>query len=113
MMFPMANGVAQFTTGANDGSDIFLDSLRVENSAAPKARIVFAGGVASANGVLFDSTGRLVCFDASVGLPAGYQYSNGLPVASDGALCISTNLPVSYTNGIALDVNGAVSAAWA
>lgn len=113
MMFPTANGTAQFTTSADAAEDIFMDSLRVENAAAPKARISFSGGVASANGVLFDLTGRLVCFDATAGLPAGFVFANGLPVASDGSLCISSNPAVTYTNGIALDANGAVAATWA
>lgn len=113
MMFPTNGGTAQFTTAADAAGDVFIDSLRVDNAASPKAKISFTGGVTSANGVLFDATGRLVCFDATAGLPAGFLFANGLPVAADGALCISSNPPVTYTNGIALDVNGAVSATWA
>lgn len=109
MIFPTAGGVVMLTTAADNAGDVFWDSLRIENAASPRVRATTSQGAYNANALEFDNTGRLVYFDATAGLPAGTTYSNGFPLHTSGALCVSTNAPATWANGVPYAANGAVS----
>lgn len=104
MLFP----TFALTTAADAVGDVFVAGLRVENDAGPRIRATTTGAVSSNTGLSFNSTGRLVYVDATAGLPGNTVFANGWPTSS-GALCISTNSPVTYSNGIPFAATGAVS----
>lgn len=69
------------------------------------------GGLIWSNGLVRINTGRVRIFDATAGLPADVQWTNGLPMrSSTGAICYSTNAMATYSNGIPFDAAGAVCA---
>lgn len=72
-------------------------------------RAISSGGDEYSNGLFRTDSGQLRYVDATAGLPAGTQWTNGLPL-SGGALCISTNAMATYSNGIPFAANGAVAA---
>jgi hypothetical protein len=51
-----------------------------------------------------------VFVDATAGLPSGTQYVNGIPVSPLGAICISSDVAVTYSNGLPYAANGALAA---
>lgn len=109
-LFPISGDVAQFNLGAPASSDQFSNGIRLkaDNTAAYST---LSAGQQSQNGFLLDANGAIVCVDATAGLPASVTWRNGLPFDSTGALCVSSGAIFSYSNGIPLAANGAVSAA--
>ncbi len=62
------------------------------------------------NGMGMATDGILSYVDATAGLPAGYTFSSGLPRDLNGALCVSTAVASTYSNGVPFAANSAVSA---
>lgn len=58
-------------------------------------------------GLPVDANGALCLFDATLGLPAGTKYQNGYPLSA-GNLCVSTGLFHLFDSGVPMDFNGAV-----
>ena len=94
------------STAAGDivQNGILLDGL------ATVARASATGGVVTQNGIRLTPTSQIVYIDATAGLPAGTNWQNGLPLAPDGSICISTNPAVVWQNGLPRDSNGAICA---
>lgn len=105
--FPLKAGKVQITTAAVESTDVYLAGLRYTNTGSA-IRGVATSGVVYSNGKPLSATGQLCYVDATASLPAGTQWSGGLPY-SNGALCVSTGA-VAYTqNGVAFAANGAVA----
>lgn len=107
-LFPLASDKAQFTTAVPGAGDSYVNGILVNS--ANLARAATAGGTVWQNGLLFTPIGQVVYVDATLGLPAGAQFCNGLPLASTGELCISTGATATYSNGLPFVANGALSA---
>lgn len=107
-LFPIAADKIQLTTAAVGVTDQFQNGILV-TAGTPLARAATSGGAQVNNGLLMTATGQAVYVDATGGLPANTQFCNGLPISSAGALCISTNDAASYSNGLPMAANGAVS----
>ena len=108
-LFPIASDKAQLTTAAVDAGDCYVQGLRL-NSLGTLCRAALAGGAQFSNGLLLSNEGQVIYVDATAGLPADANYTNGLPLTAAGALCISTDATVTYSNGLPLTANGALSA---
>jgi len=89
-------------------TDTYRGGVMVNSLATLNKAIVVAGGEFS-NGLRRRDTGSVVYVDATAGLPANTQWANGLPLASNGALCVSTDSASTYSNGIPFAANGAVA----
>ena len=110
MLAPIVSDQVVLTSAADNAADAVFNSLRCENDATPRVRATLVSGAYVANGLSFDATGRLFYVDATAGLPANTTYCSGLPITPTGALCISTNAPATWSNGVPFVTNGAVSA---
>lgn len=108
-LFPIASDKAQLTTAAPAGTDNYVNGVLV-NSGATLCRAATSGGAQVSNGLLMSNAGQVIYVDATAGLPAGAQFTNGLPFAATGELCISTGPTVTYSNGLPMAANGALSA---
>ena len=106
-LFPIASDKIQLTSAAVDATDAYQQGVRV-SSGTPLARAATSGGAQYSNGLLMSNTGQVVYVDATAGLPAGTQYTNGIPLSA-GALCISTDAMATYSNGLPMAANGAVA----
>jgi hypothetical protein len=107
-LFPIASEKIQLTTAAVGATDQFQNGVLV-TSGTPLARAATSGGAQVNNGLLMSNTGQVIYVDATAGLPANTQFCNGLPISSAGALCISTDDVATYSNGLPMAANGAVS----
>lgn len=107
-LFPIASDKAQLTTAAVDAGDSYVQGVRL-NSLGTLCRAALAGGAQYSNGLLLSNDGQVIYVDATAGLPADANYTNGLPLTAAGALCISTDAAVTYSNGLPLTANGALS----
>ena len=107
-LFPIASDKIQLSSAAVGASDAYQNGVRV-TAGTPLARAATSGGAQYCNGLLMSNTGQVVYVDATAGLPTNTQYCNGIPLNSAGALCISTNDMASYSNGLPMAANGAVS----
>lgn len=108
-LFPIASEKAQLTTAVPAGTDNYVNGVLV-NSAGALCRAATSGGAQVSNGLLMSNAGQVIYVDATAGLPVGVQFTNGLPFASTGELCISTDAAVTYSNGLPMAANGALSA---
>lgn len=106
-IFTVINDQIQLTTAAPVGTDTFLGGILT--SANGLHRATSTGGNEYCNGLLLTDAGQVKYVDATAGLPADVQWSDGLPLSADG-LCISTATGTVYANGIPLAANGAVAA---
>lgn len=106
-LFPIASDKIQLTSAAVDATDAYQQGVRV-SAGTPLARAATSGGAQYSNGLLMSNTGQVVYVDATAGLPAGTQYTNGIPLSA-GALCISTDAMATYSNGLPMAANGAVA----
>lgn len=102
------NGQVQLGTAAPVATDTPTGGILT--SVAGLNRAIATGGDEYCNGLLLTDAGQVRYFDATAGLPADVQWSDGLPLSASG-LCISTGPAVTYANGIPFAANGAVSAA--
>lgn len=107
-LFPIASDAVQLGTAAVAVTDTYRNGVLI-NAGDTLCRAATVGGDEYNNGLLMTASGQVVYVDATASLPADTQYTNGLPL-SGGALCISTNPAVSYSNGIPMAANGAVAA---
>ncbi len=108
-LFPISSDKVQFDTGTPAASDQFSNGVRLKSDNTAVYGVT-SGGQQYQNGLLLDANGAIIYVDASAGLPANTQYTNGLPFNSSGALCVSTNAVDEWINGIPFDSNGAVCA---
>jgi len=102
------NGQVQLGTAAPVATDTFQNGILTSTTGLNRATT--AGGNEYCNGLFLTDAGQVQYFDATAGLPADVQWSDGLPLSASG-LCISTGPAVTYANGIPFAANGAVSAA--
>ena len=110
MLAPIVSNQVVLTSAVDAGSDVYWNALKCENDATPRIKATLVSGAYVCNGLSFDATGRLFYVDATAGLPANTTYCSGLPITPAGALCISTNAPATWSNGVPFVTNGAVSA---
>jgi len=107
-LFPVSSNVVQIQTATPTSSDQFSNGVRLKSDASA-VFVATSGGGQISNGMLLDANGAVICVDATSGLPAGVQYVNGLPINSDGALCVSSNAVDEWINGLPFDANGALA----
>jgi len=107
--FPIASDKAQLTTAAIDAGDSYVQGFRI-NSLNTLCRASLTGGAQYSNGLLLSNDGQVIYVDATAGLPANTNISSGLPLAPNGALCISTDAAATYSSGLPFVANGALSA---
>lgn len=107
-LFPIASDKAQLTTAAVDAGDSYVQGVRW-NSLGTLCRAATSGGAQFSNGLLMSNDGQVIYVDATAGLPANSTFANGLPRAPTGELCVSTDPTVSYSNGLPMVANGALS----
>lgn len=111
-IFPVLQDQVYLVAGAPIATDSFVGAvLRLANNAGVRAAT--SGGTQFANGLLFTDLGQVVYVDATAGLPVDAQYVNGIPLAADGAMCVSLSLPSNYSAGLPFAANGAIAAALA
>lgn len=103
----LATELVQLGTGAIQPIDNFQNGVLL-SSAGDLNRAIATGGDEYANGLLMTDAGQIRYFDATAGLPVDVVWSNGLPRANDGALCVSTGALATYSNGVPMVANGAV-----
>lgn len=106
-LFPMTEAGAAFTLDEPQSLDPYFQGIRTKNDFSA-AFASLSEGIGYSNGLRLLANGQLSIVDASNGLPADAAYINGLPLTSDGKLCVSTNAIATWSNGIAFDANGAV-----
>lgn len=99
------NETVRLGTGAAQPTDAFINGILANGDLN---RAIATGGDEYANGLLMTDAGQIRYFDATAGLPVGVVWSNGLPRANDGALCVSTGAVATYSNGTPMVANGAV-----
>ena len=85
-IFTVSAEVVQLGTGAIQPTDTFQNGVLLSGDLN---RAIATGGDEYANGLLMTDAGQIRYFDATAGLPVGVVWSNGLPRANDGALCVS------------------------
>ena len=102
-----ATELVQLGTGAIQPTDTFQNGI-LTSATGDLNRAIATGGDEYANGLLMTDAGQIRYFDATAGLPADVVWSNGLPRANDGALCVSTGALATYSNGTPMVANGAV-----
>lgn len=105
-VLPVLNNKIQLSNAAIAGTDTFQNGVLTTSSGLAKA--VNSGGDEYTNGLLLTDAGQVRYVDATAGLPAGTVWQNGLPKSS-GALCVSTDAFATYSNGLPMAQNGAVS----
>lgn len=111
-IFPVLQDQVYLVAGAPVPTDSCVGAvLRLANNAGVRAAA--SGGTQFANGLLFTDLGQVVYNDATAGLPVNTQYVNGLPLASDGSLCVALTTPATYSNGLPFAANGALAGALA
>lgn len=106
--FVVTSGAVLLGIGAIAPTDTFSNGI-LTSATGGLNRAVPVGGDEYSNGLLMTDAGQIRYVDATVALPADTTWTNGLP-QSGGALCISTNAAVTYSNGIPFAANGAVAA---
>lgn len=104
-----ATELVQLGTGAIQPTDTFSNGI-LTSATGDLNRAIATGGDEYANGLLMTDAGQIRYFDATAGLPVDVVWSNGLPRANDGALCVSTGALATYSNGTPMVANGAVRA---
>lgn len=109
-LFPISSNAVQLNTTTPTAADQFSNGIRLkaDNSAVFAA---LSGGGQYQNGFLLDANGAVICVDATSSLPAGTQYTNGLPISPAGALCVSTGPVDEWIGGLPFAANGALAAA--
>lgn len=107
-LFPIASDKAQLTTAAVDAGDGYANGMRW-NSLGTLCRAALAGGAQFNNGFLMSNDGQVIYVDATAGLPVDATFANGLARTAAGELCVSTDPTVSYSNGLPMVANGALS----
>lgn len=107
-VFVVTSGAVLLGIGAIQPTDNFVNGILVD-AGGTLNRAVPAGGDEYSNGLLMTDAGQIRYVDATAALPADTVWTNGLP-QSGGALCISTNPGVTFSNGIPFAANGAVAA---
>ena len=108
MLFPISSNAVLLTTAAVANTDSYNQGVRID-STGTRTRAATSGGAQYSNGLLMSNDGQVIYVNATAGLPADTQWTNGLPL-SGGALCISTNAYSTYSNGVPFAANGAVAA---
>lgn len=108
-LFPITASLVNISTVAPIATDNFVGAI-LRDAANYAVRGALTGGTQSANGLRFTNLGQLLYNDASAGLPANTQWADGLPLASDGSLCVALAAPVTWSNGMPFAANGAVAA---
>ena len=106
-LFPMTNAGAAFTLDGPQTVDQYFQGIRTKADFSA-AFATLSEGVEYSNGLRLLASGQLSIVDASSGLPASATFVNGLPITSDGKLCVSKNAIATWSNGIAFDAAGAV-----
>lgn len=108
-LFPIVDNRVQLNTDAVQAIDAFRNGVRLlaDDSAC---RASDSGFAQFSNGLPMTSLGQVVFVDATAGLPSGTQYVNGIPVSPLGAICISIDVAVTYSNGLPFAANGALAA---
>jgi len=108
-LFPIVDNRVQLNTDAVEAIDAFRNGVRLlaDDSAC---RASDSGFAQFSNGLPMTSLGQVVFVDATAGLPSGTQYVNGIPVSPLGAICISIDVAVTYSNGLPFAANGALAA---
>ena len=107
--FPVVSGQVLLSTAAPAVTDTYQNGVLVSAS-GDLVRAATAGGDEVGNGLLRTALGQIVYVDATAGLPAGTQYTNGLPMSA-GAVCVSTDAVATYSNGLPMVANGALAVA--
>ena len=109
-VFSVTSNDVLLGTGAVDANDPFNNGVLKDKTNGTLNRATTGAGAQWSNGLFRNDAGQLKYVDATAGLPANTQWSNGLPFDANGALCISTDAEVTYSNGIPFAANGAVAA---
>ncbi len=107
-VFTVTSDAVLLGIGSIQPTDTFVNGILTSASGGLN-RAVPAGGDEYSNGLLMTDAGQIRYVDATAGLPGDTVWTNGLP-QSGGALCISTNPAVPYSNGVPFAANGAVAA---
>lgn len=108
--FPVLAEQVYLSTAAPVATDAVVGGLlRDANNSLTRAAT--AGGAQFVNGLLMTALGQVVYNDSTLGLPANTQWVNGIPLASDGSMCVALAPLANYSNGLPYAANGAISAA--
>jgi hypothetical protein len=103
----VTNGQVLLGTSAVQAADTFQNGVLASTDGVNRA--VTSGGNEYSNGLLMTDAGQVQYVDATLALPADTTWTNGLPT-SGGALCVSANAAATYSNGIPMASNGAIAA---
>jgi hypothetical protein len=106
--FLVVNNSVPMNTAAVAATDAYRGGVLV-SADATKNKAATSAGSQFSNGLFRLNTGPVEYMNATAGLPTQVQWCNGLPLDSDGALCVSTNSAATYSNGIPFAANGAVA----
>lgn len=107
-VFTVTSNAVLLGTGAIQPTDTFSNGI-LTSATGGLNRATVAAGNEYCNGLSMTDAGQIQYVDATLGLPPDTVWTNGLP-SSGGALCISTNAAVTYSNGVPFAANGAVAA---
>lgn len=105
-MLIVTSGAVLLGTGTA-ATDTALNAIN-RSASGGLNRATTSDGAQFANGTWLTNTGQLSYVDATAGLPGDTVWCNGLPM-SGGKLCTSTDAAATYSNGIPMAANGAVS----
>jgi hypothetical protein len=108
-LFPIVGEKIALSTAVPVATDNYVNGILTDATNA-LARAATTGGAQTSDGLLFSNDGRVIYVDATLGLPANTNYTNGIPTAPTGELCISTDVATTYSNGLPYAANGAISA---
>lgn len=107
-LFPLIGNQVALSTSAPVATDNYCNGVLISTGGV--ARAATSGGAQYSQGFLMSNTGQVIYTDATAGLPGGTTYSEGIPQTSTGAICISTDAPATWSNGLPFALNGALSA---
>lgn len=109
MKFPTTNNRMAVNTGTPAAKDQYQNGVRLESDESAVFVTTSTVGATASDGFLLSPDGALVTVDAPAALPAGATWCNGLPLASNGAVCTSTAAPAYWANGLPFTSFGAIS----
>lgn len=104
-LFPVVSDKVSFVAGAVAPTDTNKNGFRWAGDLV-LAELALTP-VTTVQGVPVDVDGKVCLIDATLGLPVGTTYTNGLPLSA-GMLCISTNSMATYSNGVPMSALGGV-----
>jgi hypothetical protein len=111
MKFRFNGDKVAISTLTPGSTDQYSNGIRLKSDDTAVYTTTTTTGALANDGLLIGPNGEIVTVDATAGLPANTQWTNGLPVASNGALCTSTGTTAYWANGVPFAANGAVTVA--